>query len=377
MNIFEDLKSDNEDFQRHRRAWRLRAARSNPSQSAGFLEESRMLREYLDPKRIAEERDLDGKAWFAYGYLTPMQRNEIYTRDYVAAFRDLYPTLSGDPSKAPYNPVHPDFVRNTPDIMSALSRGRQCADAVGLPYGMYCRAVIRALMLKQGHHNMPRPNQLAGEEAIKLAMEKQEESFRSLARNDQFDGNDDPRLRADRYRGDPVQVSALDAMERGVDYAQRPGYGGRASLGRYLRDGFISEQEARNRFGDTRVDRALAEHGPAKFAVNGDAATQPYRPPCFGLALDASAPKCVACPISGQCGQAIEAVDRKQVLLTGSVTPRQDLIRAGNRKRKRKERYFKSDGGQAALEAAKLELCASIPKLRGLFYPKEKPELKA
>jgi hypothetical protein len=373
MNIFEDIASTNEEFQRYQRAWRLRSARANPSPTTGCIEECRMLRQYLDPKRIAEERDLDGKAWFAYGYLTPMQRNELYTQEYVAAFRDLFPTLSGHPSKAPYNPVNSDFVRNTPDIMSALNRGRQCADAVGLPYRIYCRAVMRALMMKQRHHNMPRPNQLAGDEAVTLAMQKQEELLRSLDRDDHFGGDTDPRLRADRYRGDPVQISALDALERQVSNAQR-GYG-RVLLGQYLRDGFISEQEARDRFGDTKVDRVLAEHGPARFSVNGGAAMQPHKPPCFGLAL-ASVPKCDACPVREQCAQIIEVVNRKQVMLTGSVDPRHDHIRAGNRKRKRKERYFKSDRGQAALEAAKLELCTSIPKLRGVFYPKGKPELK-
>lgn len=359
MNIFEDIASSNTEFLSNQRLWRLGKARRDSGPEDGFIEECRMIREFIDPVRLAEERDLDGKAWFEYADLTIMQRNERFTRDYVDVFRDLFPTISGT-NKESYDPVKPDFVRNDPRTMSALARARQCADSLGLPYRMYIRSAMKDLMHVRGHHHMPRPNQLAGEEAVKLALDKRDSLLDALARRDYFTDGSNPRYRADHYRGDPDQLAALDVLERSVRSQDH----GQKLLCQYLQSGHISEHEARARFGDAKVDRALASAGAARFAVNGGVDMPPYRPSCLGYALDVSTSKCAACPARDECERVTALVDQKQVEVTGYVNPRLDRERAGNRKRKRKERFFKSPNGKEQLEATTNWLCSHIPGLR-------------
>lgn len=362
-------KNGQEIWDSHQRVARLRAARLDPSSSIGFLEECRVIREFIDPKNLAHERVSDGRAWFKYGQLPLLQRNQLYTEAYVEASRDLQRTLGGAPGKAPYNPVYPDFVRNSQGVMNVLSAGRQCADGLGMPYDSYCRAVIRALMLKQGHHNMPRPNQLAGAEAIELATAVREATLDSHARTEHFNDGAEPRWMADSYRGDPVQVGALDALERRV----RKEMHGPKLLGKYLTDGFVSEQEARDRFGDVMVDRAIRDHGPARFAVNGAGDLSAYRPGCFGYAFEAGAKQCGGCPVQVHCERATKTVDCMQIAATGWLNPRLERERAGWRKRKRRERHRKTPEGAAAIEAGKLELCEHIPGLTAVFYPEATP----
>jgi hypothetical protein len=319
-----------------------------------------LLRQYISRDIFAEDRLTSNRCWYGYGYLSTFQRNEAFTKAYVQAFRDLYSKYCGKAHGKPYDPIYPDFVRNLPDVMNHMHRGRQRADALGVRYDLYCRGVIETLMLDKGNHQMPRPNQMGSDKAFVTMQKDLDKRLDAQARNCLEPGSD-ARFQADKYVGHPAQLAALRELERAVRTHVLP----TGRLAGFLRDGWISEAEARARFPAHMVDGALTRGSP-KFLGNGNgtgSAAVDHHPACFGYAIAPATSECTGCPVREDCARMVAEVDARQVAVTGSADPRAEHVRAEARKRKQRERARKTPQGLADAEAVRQMFCEAIPRL--------------
>lgn len=353
-------------IQRHAR---LCKARKHSNPEVAVVEECRAAQEWIVPKYLEEERKLQG-CWFEYQYLTAFQRNELYTKTYIEVFKALWPSLGGMPEGFPedatWSPVRAEFLRNSPEIMSALHRARQMADALGLPYNDAIRHVMQEGILVHGAYFLPRPNQMYCKTAINALSQDRDYL---LQRDSRVLGpSSDPRFLACHYGGDPPQLAALEAIQK--DVQDVPTASKFNVLGHYLINGFISESEARRRFSADFVDGALAARGPALFKENVGNGGQ-FQPSCIGYAFDETAPECDKCPAVAICRELSQKVAASQVEVTGSLHPRQQRERLAARHRKRRERFRKTPEYQARVAAAQRELAALIP---GLKFRNEIPD---
>jgi hypothetical protein len=334
--------------QRLFRTEQITKARQSGDPNAGPIEEMQLAREVLDPTDFEQEAHLATKAHFENRYKTPYERTEAFMRAYQKWYAKRQERRHGKVGR--WVPkLHLSMCSNRQ--ITCFWRARQHADLLGVPYEQYIISVmLRATDI--GAEELPAPNQLYGDDlqvyvAKDLAPKLASGTIPLMPRDC------DPRLFAENYRGDPVQIAALDAIEAEV---RKAGKSGQASeLAWYMRqEGLISEAEARRRLGDELVDEALDERllNPVRPSqlIDPDTAIVPG---CFGHRSTDKDTTCHACPVADACQERRDHVMGLLLDAHGTTDVKAKHNREIDRKRKQRQRDRKRLGKALTLQEEK------------------------
>lgn len=163
---------------------------------------------YIPAKFREIDRELFWSKWFDYKRLTPYKATIAYMEAYVQVYKRLY-ARHFDRTRAehitPFR-VGEVLVRITSDDEKALRqfracwRGRQVADALGMPYDAYIEMAfdLRLRFWKQNY--MPKPEQLYKDDMIDKVVVKWQELKRS-----KIYISEDEAYNIDNYVGSPYQ----------------------------------------------------------------------------------------------------------------------------------------------------------------------------
>jgi hypothetical protein len=108
---------------------------------------------------IESERELMGRKWFDYRFMTPMDATDYFITEYGHAFRDYWDRhidRNEGRLKIGVGSIHPTI--NSAEL-TGFWRARQFADQLGVPYRLFLNWANNGFA-QNGWPRVPRPNQL-------------------------------------------------------------------------------------------------------------------------------------------------------------------------------------------------------------------------
>lgn len=308
----------------------LAAVRARPDRTARLVGEVALTRSWLDQHHLDAEPHLQDLMWVQYRYKTPLQRTELFAREYLAAYRRAYGRHFDPVKVAVLRPLADTLAGCSPDEINALAHARAHADALGVPYDIYCDTVMEGHLASDKWQRPPRPNQMYG----KLAPPRLRDRPTSEETSARLFGEDwDQRFFAGGRSDDPIRQAALALMRRDVHAA--PGKAQR--LAEYLVERrALTEAEARLMLGNALVDEVIEFGGRPDGP--GEPTSNAPTPPCYGFRKEADSPPCRVCPVRNGCAEVVEAAGRELVATTGSDNPRLARKRQQGADRQRRHR---------------------------------------
>lgn len=313
-----------------KRVKELAEVRARAKGSDRKMGEAMLVRGWIEKKRLEMEADLQGMTWMEYRYMTPLERTELFTKEYHKAYLAAYAKAYPDEDVSKKRPINPVFAANDIGIMNALWNARSCADYAGVPYDVYLEIVIESHLVNDKWKRPPRPNQLYG----KLALPRlQEMPTPELVEERLFGSNWNRNFFAEADRGDEVQASAHRMLKTVVDAAIDPA----KKLSEYLCERkAITVERAKLTFGEELVStaRTLSNETPVESANP----TSKYIPACLGYPDVDEISACETCLVNRQCLAFHRIVREEMVRTLGTDDPRRDWKKAVNRNRQRRFR---------------------------------------
>ena len=99
--------------------------------------------------------------WFDYRFLNPVQATYLYAHEFVKVYRRVYRSTI-DHTRAEFvRPLKADDLFECPSHqISAVWRGRQVADALGMPYDVYLDLAIEGALKYWDRAHLPKASQL-------------------------------------------------------------------------------------------------------------------------------------------------------------------------------------------------------------------------
>lgn len=138
---------------------------------------------FIDKRLLAVDPDLYSSKWFDYRMMTPLQATRHYIQAFGEVYRDYFAVeFSKTASKFIKVPTIEGIFEGLGELskkhmmqFSGMWRGRQIADAIGMPYKEYIHTVmgLRLRFWSRGH--LPRAEQLYGAEDVEKTVAKWEE----------------------------------------------------------------------------------------------------------------------------------------------------------------------------------------------------------
>lgn len=313
-----------------RRKAELAKARSGKRRGDNLIQQSKLVRTWIDGKLLQQEPSVQQMAWVQYRYMTPLERTELFTKTYFNEYVSLIKKHFPDADASKKQPVDVEFVGNEAGVMSSLWSARLAADALGMPYDLYLRTVMEEHIVKDRWKRPPRPNQLYG----KLDAPR----VRGLLSDDEklerlYGPEWDPQFKASEYRADPVQDAAREMLVELID--------GSDELAERLAD-YMCERRvltlegAEWLFGKKMVAKAqeLSDNLP----VTGPSDKKLYVPACLGFPDGSDDSPCANCPVMKQCIGFTDKVSEELIFATGSDDPRREAKKKLATLRKRRQR---------------------------------------
>jgi hypothetical protein len=143
---------------------------------------ARIMNKFIRNDWVAIEAALYRGKWFDYRFLNPVQATYLYANEYIKSFRVHFSKNVDSRAGEDIHPIKLESLFELPDIPNGVSdkvadelrkkvtrkkmivsgiwRGRQVADAMGMPYNIYLdRAFYWTLRFWKQRH-LPRPQQL-------------------------------------------------------------------------------------------------------------------------------------------------------------------------------------------------------------------------
>lgn len=328
----------NNAAQRYVRTERLvRAKRAGVA--SGEMEEMCLAREILEPGDFEVEAMLATRAYLDYRYKTPWAR----TQDFALAYQKWYAHHQLETRGEVGRRTQKHHLSMWPDRgITSLWRARQHADLLGMPYEWYVIAAMRSAR-DRGTTELPAPNQLYGAKVF-ADVERHLQEWQKANRFDVMPRDCDPHFLEENFQGCPVQLAALDAIEK--DIRSRPGSQRPERIADYMHSRrVISEFEARRRLGDDLVDEANGTSPAARVRPKQQLdQSAPPRPGCFGLPHLSVDTMCASCPVADACAERAAAIDALLIDRHGTTEVRAARVREGNRKRKQRQRARQRSG---------------------------------
>jgi hypothetical protein len=140
-------------------------------ETAGEGVDELMIR-HVRKDRIAIEGALYTGKWFDYRFMTPVEATRIYAVEFEKAYRASY-RHNVETRAAPFIRIFKtkDLFREEKGTISGIWRGRQIADAMGIPYGIYLTLAFKARTGWWQQKHLPRPTQLYSDLVTEMAAE--------------------------------------------------------------------------------------------------------------------------------------------------------------------------------------------------------------
>lgn len=303
-------------------------------------------RTWIDSVALSAEPLLHDLMWVEYRYMTPWARIELFHAAYVQAYLRAYAQHFDPIDLAKKRPLASSLAGCSPDEINALATATAHANALGVPYDIYCDVVMAGHLASDKWDQPPRPNQMYGK-LVGPRMRERPTQAEIHARL--LLPHWDARFFAATCHPDPVQEAAWKILADNVYASPDPV----ERLSEYLRDRrAISEVVARSIFGDDLVDEVIKHGGePAPWWIH--AAPQQRVPSCFGFPHQDMEGPCASCPVQDRCQQLASAAVGELIETTGTDDPRGAHKRKVDRDRQRRHRQ-KTRGGsdQTCIAAA-------------------------
>ena len=220
---------------------------------------------YIHSKYYSWDKELYITKWFDYRQMTPLQATAAYVAAYESVYRGFFAeTLNFE--KAKYikflsiaeisermkfstikDPTNAKDKKNenqrlkARENFSAFWRGRQIADALGMPYDIYIDTVISKRLRNWRNRYLPRPIHLYRDIEVEYAQERWEELQASrlfLA--------DHPVYLNQNYQNLPQQNAYHEWLFKQAELRSEPS----RFLARYVSEGRLLEEKVRNRIAD-------------------------------------------------------------------------------------------------------------------------------
>lgn len=193
-----------------------------------------------------DEAEAQSKRWFDYRLMTPAQATylfaEMYRVEYLEAYKRTVDLETGDE----ICPFAPTDIFKSKDL-TAMWLARQSADLIGCKYDFFARfSFVR--FADRGWRNLPRPNQLYGEELVLDIRDAWEKRCREIL---QFASS--PFYKENAYVGHPYQVAHREWVVEQIKQREHP----HLALSRALREHVIPQAYAEQALGEGVLKRAL------------------------------------------------------------------------------------------------------------------------
>lgn len=188
---------------------------------------------------IPLEPRLTRAKWFDYRFMHPGRATCLYAHYY----REIYRRLTErhlDRSRAAFVRGAREDIFGSPELLP-FWRGRQFADALGIPYQLYIELAMTYALRQRKMDRLPRPAQLFGDRMIEELQAQWLERRKSRVFVAQ-----DPRYLLENYRGDPAQIAHQEWIMDQAQLRERP----EILLGQFLyKQPMLHEERVATRFG--------------------------------------------------------------------------------------------------------------------------------
>lgn len=158
------------------------------------LEEDRLIDKYIDKKYWAIEASLYKSKWFDYRFLSPVKATRLYARVYQAEYKNMYRRYFDSHAAAYVKAIkYPDIFdyarekKANKSVLTGLWRGRQFADALGMPYQTFIENAFDLTLRHWPHSFKPLPTNLYAE----FVIEKMVDLWAEIQLTDDFVAEDE------------------------------------------------------------------------------------------------------------------------------------------------------------------------------------------
>jgi hypothetical protein len=182
--------------------------RANAAEKIPSLESDIFAQSFIKKKWQEFDLELFGLKWFDYRFMTPLEATKEYLRVYGDVYRSIYGrtidiTRVDFLRVLSYEKLQPGLLENDPKAkanFTACWRGRQFADALGMPYKVYLEYAFTYRMRNWQRAYLPLPQHLYHEYDLERIQVRWEE----LQRADIWVA-DDPAYMSQNYCNAPAQ----------------------------------------------------------------------------------------------------------------------------------------------------------------------------
>lgn len=204
--------------------------------------------------RLKHEKVLFQSKWFDYRFMHPYQATLKYAEEYTPAFRYHYCRAFGYEKGKYFRPLKKSFAELDKAVLTGLWRGRQVADAIGMPYKEFITVAFEKRLRHWKQRYMPRPFHLYGEQQTELVVDRWDEMCRSKLYRSRM-----PELHNDNYDNLPIQNDHHDWLFEQVDHMAS----GETTLKNLVVDGWMPIEKIKSRYGQDKYN-AVCElfHNP-------------------------------------------------------------------------------------------------------------------
>lgn len=180
------------------------------------FDQNSFVQKFVPKKYLNYDLSLFATKWFDYRRMTPLQATIEYMKAFCESYKDTY-ARELDFQRAEFvTPVNitklfTDLIeRQRPKDKSKLTsfwRGRQVADALGMPYNVYLDHAFEYRMRRWQRAYLPQPQHLYHEYVVEMIQEKWEDLKKS-----RLYLPDDPAFLSQNYRDIPYQNDFHDYL---------------------------------------------------------------------------------------------------------------------------------------------------------------------
>jgi hypothetical protein len=206
----------------------------------------------------SEEVGLYAQKWFDYRFMTPSEASYFYAHEFVKAYRRHFRiNIDRDDAERVKPMRKEDLFTNSATFVSGIWRGRQFADALGMPYDHYLDGALYYRLRYWRQTHLPRPHQLYQEDsrysddmrqtwfvnAITKNWEEKQSSMLFYSRH--------PNYKNDRYIGTRDQNDHHEWLIKQMKLRMNPA----PLLKRLIDEEFIPLEKVQERFDPLVVER--------------------------------------------------------------------------------------------------------------------------
>jgi hypothetical protein len=197
------------------------------------------------------ERGLMTSKWFDYRFLHPVQATLVYANAFHKAYRAAFASTI-DHRAAEHIRLFDEATLFEPESkahkirLAGLWRGRQVADAIGMPYEVYCTMALKETLRYWKQRYLPQPAQIYSERIVERVVEAWAERQKAILMFSRL-----PIYRNERYLGTQPQNDHHEWLFTQAQLRADPV----SWVGEFVRQELIPAAKVRSRFESETIER--------------------------------------------------------------------------------------------------------------------------